>query len=68
MFFCPSEPAGVHQTVVVILRKRPQFWDALHRVSLPLPSVHKVTSMAKIGRLYPRLYAFSVTEKLLLSC
>jgi hypothetical protein len=25
----------VHQTVVVILRKRPQFWGALHRVFLP---------------------------------
>src|SRR5215207_10848110 len=31
----PPEPAGVHQTVVVILRKRPQFWGALHRVFLP---------------------------------
>src|SRR5215203_166035 len=63
---CPPEPAGVHQTMVVILRKRPQFWGALHRVSLPLPSVHKLTSITKIGRLCPRVYAFPVAEKLLL--
>jgi hypothetical protein len=57
---CLPEPTGLYQTVVVILRKSPQFWGALHRVSLPLSFIHRLTSITKTRRLYQRLYAFPI--------
>src|SRR5215211_4463936 len=56
---CPPESTGLHQTVVMILRKSPQFWSTLHPVSsFPLPCVHRLTSVTKPGRLHPRLHVF----------
>ena len=49
----PPEPAGVHQTVVVILGKGPEFRRALHRVSLFSPSAYRYP----VRRFFNRRYA-----------